>query len=168
MIDRLDAVELAQDQQREDIVASDANAGGRQAIRSEHRGHQRPHQILSEYNGAKVHPLGAHCRGGPRRVHLRQSRCIRRELEMLLTQDEGRVPYAYPDSLGYLTIDVGHPDRPAQGRGADHIIDALLDYDIEDPRRAKPCNRCRGRRSWTTAAQRSCRWRFRARRRRGC
>lgn len=55
---------------------------------------------------------------------------------MLLTQDEGRVPYAYPDSLGYLTIGVGHLiDRRKGGRLPDHIIDALLDYDIESKTR---------------------------------
>jgi len=57
-------------------------------------------------------------------------------LEILLTQDEGRVPYAYTDSLGYLTIGVGHLiDRRKGGRLPDHIIDALLDYDIESKTR---------------------------------
>jgi len=51
----------------------------------------------------------------------------------MLERDEGRVPYAYPDSLGYLTIGVGHLiDRRKGGRLPDPIIDALLDYDISE------------------------------------
>ncbi|MHB8413913.1 MAG: glycoside hydrolase family protein [Acidiferrobacteraceae bacterium] len=54
---------------------------------------------------------------------------LRSELE----RDEGRVPYAYRDSLGFLTIGVGHLiDRIKGGRLPDSIIDALLDYDIQE------------------------------------
>lgn len=51
----------------------------------------------------------------------------------MLERDEGRVPYAYPDSLGFLTIGVGHLiDKRKGGRLPDPIIDALLDYDIAE------------------------------------
>jgi len=50
----------------------------------------------------------------------------------LIALHEGRVPHAYQDSLGYWTIGVGHLiDRRKGGRLPEHIIDALLDYDIE-------------------------------------
>lgn len=50
----------------------------------------------------------------------------------LIERHEGRVPYAYDDSLGYLTVGVGHLiDKRKGGALPDHIIDALLDYDIE-------------------------------------
>lgn len=53
-------------------------------------------------------------------------------LRDMLSLHEGRVPYAYRDSLGYLTIGVGHlVDRARGGRLPEHIIDALLDWDIE-------------------------------------
>lgn len=53
----------------------------------------------------------------------------------LIELHEGRVPYAYQDSLGFWTIGVGHLiDRRRGGRLPDHIIDALLDYDIEKHR----------------------------------
>lgn len=45
---------------------------------------------------------------------------------------EGRIPYAYQDSLKYWTIGVGHlVDERRGGRLPDHIIDALLDHDLE-------------------------------------
>lgn len=54
------------------------------------------------------------------------------ELRKLLEDDEGRVPHAYQDSLGYWTIGVGHLIDKRKGGGLpDHIIDALLDWDIE-------------------------------------
>lgn len=47
-----------------------------------------------------------------------------------LERDEGRVAYAYPDSLGYLTIGVGHLiDKRKGGSLPPAIIDALLSYD---------------------------------------
>lgn len=53
-------------------------------------------------------------------------------LRSLIELHEGRVPYAYQDSLGFWTIGVGHlVDRRKGGRLPDHIVDALLDYDIE-------------------------------------
>lgn len=49
-----------------------------------------------------------------------------------LARDEGRVPYAYADSLGYWTIGVGHLiDRHKGGHLPEPIIDALLDHDID-------------------------------------
>lgn len=52
-------------------------------------------------------------------------------LRDLISLHEGRIPYAYQDSLGYWTIGVGHLiDRKKGGRLPEHIIDALLDYDI--------------------------------------
>lgn len=59
-----------------------------------------------------------------------------------IERDEGRVEYAYQDSMegkcekcgksnGYWTIGTGHlVDRRRNGRLPGHIIDALLDYDI--------------------------------------
>lgn len=50
----------------------------------------------------------------------------------LIALHEGRVPHAYQDSLGYWTIGVGHLiDRRKGGKLPDHIIDALLDWDID-------------------------------------
>ena len=50
----------------------------------------------------------------------------------LISFDEGRVSYAYQDSLGYWTIGVGHLiDKRKGGELPEHIIDALLDYDIK-------------------------------------
>lgn len=50
----------------------------------------------------------------------------------LLSRHEGRIPYAYTDSLGYLTIGVGHLiDKRLGGKLPEHIIDALLDYDLD-------------------------------------
>ena len=51
----------------------------------------------------------------------------------MLSLHEGRVPYAYKDSLGYWTIGVGHLiDKAKGGRLPESIIDALLDHDIEE------------------------------------
>ena len=50
-----------------------------------------------------------------------------------LARDEGRVPYAYADSLGFWTIGVGHLiDKRKGGRLPEPIIDALLDIDIDE------------------------------------
>jgi lysozyme len=52
-------------------------------------------------------------------------------LRDLLLLHEGRIPHAYTDSLGYLTIGVGHLiDRRKGGSLPDHIIDLLLEWDI--------------------------------------
>ena len=49
----------------------------------------------------------------------------------LIESDEGRVPYAYKDSLGYWTIGVGRLiDERKGGRLSDAEIDMLLDNDI--------------------------------------
>lgn len=55
-------------------------------------------------------------------------------LRALISLHEGRVPYAYQDSTPekYWTIGVGHLVDPRKGgRLPEHIIDLLLDYDIE-------------------------------------
>ena len=53
-------------------------------------------------------------------------------LRAQLERDEGRVRHAYKDSLGYETIGVGHLiDRRKGGGLPDHIIDLLLDWDID-------------------------------------
>jgi lysozyme len=50
----------------------------------------------------------------------------------LLVLHEGRSKTLYKDSLGYWTIGVGHLVDPAKGGSLpDPIIDALLDYDIQ-------------------------------------
>jgi lysozyme len=50
----------------------------------------------------------------------------------LISKHEGRVEYAYQDSLGYWTIGVGHLiDKRRGGAIPESIIDALLDYDID-------------------------------------
>jgi len=52
-------------------------------------------------------------------------------LREMLSRDEGRVSHAYPDSLGYWTIGVGHLiDKRRGGRLPEHVIDTLLDHDI--------------------------------------
>jgi lysozyme len=52
-------------------------------------------------------------------------------LRSLLSLHEGRVAHAYSDSLGFLTIGVGHLiDAKKGGKLPEHIIDALLDHDI--------------------------------------
>ena len=49
-----------------------------------------------------------------------------------LERDEDRVNHAYLDSEGYLTIGIGHLiDKKKGGSIPDFIIDALLEYDIE-------------------------------------
>jgi len=49
-----------------------------------------------------------------------------------LSRDEGRIPHAYKDSEGYLTIGVGHLiDKNRGGRLPEFIIDLLLEYDID-------------------------------------
>lgn len=59
------------------------------------------------------------------------------KLRRLLSEHEGRIPHAYQDSLGYWTIGVGHLiDKRKGGKLPEHIIDALLDYDIDE--HAKP------------------------------
>lgn len=51
----------------------------------------------------------------------------------ILGLHEGRVPHCYVDSLGYYTIGVGHLiDKRRGGRLPEHIIDLLLDHDIEE------------------------------------
>lgn len=51
----------------------------------------------------------------------------------LICLHEGRIPHAYPDSLGFWTIGVGHLiDKRKGGRLPDRIIDELLDLDIEE------------------------------------
>ncbi len=58
-----------------------------------------------------------------------------------LARDEARVPYAYTDSMGYWTIGVGHLiDRRMGGRLPDPIIDALLDWDIDEKASALDAN----------------------------
>lgn len=58
---------------------------------------------------------------------------IPEKLRAQLIRDEGRKPSAYPDSLGYLTIGVGHLIDARKGGGLpDSIIDALLDHDIRE------------------------------------
>jgi lysozyme len=53
-------------------------------------------------------------------------------LRDLLSLDEGRVAHVYQDSLDYWTIGVGHlVDKRKGGKLPEHIIDALLDYDIK-------------------------------------
>jgi lysozyme len=53
----------------------------------------------------------------------------------LISTHEGRIPYAYQDSLGYWTIGVGHLiDHRKGGALPESIIDALLDYDIQEKR----------------------------------
>lgn len=50
----------------------------------------------------------------------------------MLERDEGRVRHAYQDSLGYWTIGCGHLIDKRRGGGLpDHIIDLLLDWDID-------------------------------------
>lgn len=49
----------------------------------------------------------------------------------LVTEEEGRVPHAYQDHLGFWTIGVGHLiDVKKGGRLPDFIIDRLLDHDM--------------------------------------
>lgn len=56
----------------------------------------------------------------------------REDVRAALERDEGRVPYVYQDSEGYWTIGVGHlVDKRVGGRLPEHIIEALLEHDIE-------------------------------------
>ena len=58
-------------------------------------------------------------------------------LKDLLALHEGRVPHAYEDSLGYVTIGIGHLiDKRKGGSLPDHIIDALFDWDLKIHREA--------------------------------
>ena len=58
-------------------------------------------------------------------------------LKRLLTLHEGRVPHAYADSLGYLTIGIGHLiDKRKGGKLPDHIIDGLFHHDLKEHRDA--------------------------------
>lgn len=51
----------------------------------------------------------------------------------LINEEEGRVPHAYADNMGFLTIGVGHLiDKRKGGRLPDHIIDALFRYDLDE------------------------------------
>jgi lysozyme len=55
--------------------------------------------------------------------------------ERLLVEEEDRVPYVYPDSLGFSTIGVGHLVDKRKGGGLpDEIITALLRLDIQAAR----------------------------------
>lgn len=54
-------------------------------------------------------------------------------LAQMLEAEEGRVSYAYPDSLGYLTIGIGRLiDKRKGGRLTDPEIDYLLANDIAE------------------------------------
>jgi lysozyme len=54
-------------------------------------------------------------------------------LAQMLEAEEGRVAYAYPDSLGYLTIGIGRLiDKRKGGRLTDREIDYLLANDIAE------------------------------------
>lgn len=53
----------------------------------------------------------------------------------LVSEMEGRIPYAYPDSEGFLTIGVGCLiDRRKGGRLCDEAIDAQLEHDLKAAR----------------------------------
>lgn len=54
----------------------------------------------------------------------------------LLVLHEGRRASVYKDSLGYWTIGVGHlVDQRKGGKLPEHIIDALLEWDIAEHKR---------------------------------
>lgn len=54
-------------------------------------------------------------------------------LKAQLIRDEGTVEHAYEDSLGYLTIGVGHLiDKRRGGSIPPHIVEALLQHDITE------------------------------------
>ncbi len=54
-------------------------------------------------------------------------------VRQLIEMHEGRVAHAYPDSLGYLTIGIGHLiDERKGGRLPDSIIDALFEHDFHE------------------------------------
>ena len=51
----------------------------------------------------------------------------------LIAKHEGRVPHAYADSLGFLTIGIGHLiDERKGGRLPDSIINALFEHDLHE------------------------------------
>lgn len=53
-----------------------------------------------------------------------------------LRRDEGVVPHAYKDSLGYLTIGVGFLiDKKKGGRLPDEVCDYWLNYEIREKRK---------------------------------
>lgn len=51
-----------------------------------------------------------------------------------LRRDEGVVPHAYKDSLGYLTIGVGFLIDKKKGRIPEPVIDFWLQYEIREKR----------------------------------
>lgn len=54
------------------------------------------------------------------------------ELKKDLIEDEARVPHAYTDSLGYLTIGIGHLiDKRLGGKLDDAVIDLQFKLDVE-------------------------------------
>src|SRR5262245_40466918 len=58
---------------------------------------------------------------------------ISEKLRAQLIRDEGWKPSAYSDSLGFLTIGVGHlVDARRGGRLPDSIIESLLEYGIRE------------------------------------
>lgn len=53
----------------------------------------------------------------------------------LVSEEEGRIPYAYPDKLGFLTIGVGCLiDERKGGRLCDEAIDVQLEHDLKTAR----------------------------------
>ena len=55
------------------------------------------------------------------------------DIKKQLMRDEGNVPYAYKDSLGYWTIGVGFLiDKEKGGRLPDAVRDFWLEYEIND------------------------------------
>jgi len=53
-------------------------------------------------------------------------------LRQLIEKHEGRVDHAYEDSLGFVTIGIGHLiDKRKGGKLPDEIINALFDYDVQ-------------------------------------
>jgi lysozyme len=54
----------------------------------------------------------------------------------LVSEEEGRIPHAYLDSLGFTTIGVGCLiDERKGGRLCDEAIDAQLEHDLKSARR---------------------------------
>jgi lysozyme len=50
----------------------------------------------------------------------------------LIEEEEGRVPYAYTDSMGFTTIGVGHLiDARKGGSIPDFMVNQLLEYDLD-------------------------------------
>lgn len=57
-------------------------------------------------------------------------------LKEQLIRDEGNVPHAYEDSLGYLTIGVGFLiDKRKGGRLPDEVCEYWLNYEIREKRK---------------------------------